>query len=113
KKNVFSCVTCTATDSAEVHNRNSSGYDPDAGNNQDFLRSAEDFGPSSRKLDVTGFRKVSVVGPFYVKITNGSTFKVNARGNANDLEKMRYEVEGNELTIYPKKSGFSLGRSNM
>lgn len=113
KNNVFSCVTCTATDSAETKERSQSAYDPDSEGDEDFLKEANDFGPSSRKLEATGFRKVSVVGPFYVKITQGSAFNINARGESNDLAEMRFEVEGDELTIYPRKSGFSLSHNDM
>ncbi|KAA9332640.1 PspC domain-containing protein [Adhaeribacter soli] len=113
KNNIFSCVTCTAADSAEVKERNSSGYDPDSDSDNDFLKTADEFGSSTRKLEAAGFKKVSVVGPFYVKITHGATFNVSARGDAKDLKEMRFEVEGTELSIYPKKSGFSLGGNHM
>jgi phage shock protein PspC (stress-responsive transcriptional regulator) len=113
KNNVFSCVTCTAADTAELNERNSSGFDYDSEDSKSFLKDADDFGSSTRKLNVTNFRKVSVVGPFYVKITKGDGFIVSARGDADDLNEMRYEVEDNELKIYPKSGRFNLGRSNM
>jgi hypothetical protein len=114
KSNIFSCVTCTASDSAEVAERNSYGHDTDRNDHEaSFLKNADEFGASARKLNATSFRKVSVVGPFYVKIVQGKTFEVNARGDATDLNEMRYEVEGGELKIYPRKSGFNLGRRNI
>ncbi|MBK0404590.1 PspC domain-containing protein [Adhaeribacter sp. BT258] len=114
KNNVFTCVTCTAADSAEVTDRTDAGFDPDFDNSgeKSFLKTADDFGPSVRQLDAANFKKISVVGPFYVKIIPGQAFNVKARGDADDLREMRFEVENGELSIFPRKSGFSLGRNN-
>jgi phage shock protein PspC (stress-responsive transcriptional regulator)/serine/threonine protein kinase len=113
KNSVFSCLTCTAADTVELNERNNNNFDFEAEDSKMFLKNADDFGSATHKLDVSNFRKVSVVGPFYVKITKGNTFMVNARGESDDLNEMRYEVEDNELKIYPKSGHFNLGRSNM
>jgi phage shock protein PspC (stress-responsive transcriptional regulator) len=109
KNNIFSCLTCTAADSAELNERNDIGIDHDDEFSTDFLKNASEFGSDSQILNVTNFRKISVVGPFYVKIIKDAGFGVKAWGEAEDLNKMKYEVEDGELKIYPRKSGFSLG----
>jgi phage shock protein PspC (stress-responsive transcriptional regulator) len=114
KNSLFSCLTCTAADTAELNERNDYGFDHESDDARNFLKDADEFGSDTRTIEAKDFRKISVIGPFYVKVTKGSSFSINTRGQAKDLNDIEYEVDGSELKIYPKNSRFSfIGGSDM
>lgn len=71
----------------------------------------EDAGPkSSRSFAVGNFTRVSVAGPYDVRIKTGGKPGVSATGPQNVLERMVVEVEGDSLQIHPRKNkGMSFG----
>ncbi|HSI90745.1 MAG TPA: head GIN domain-containing protein, partial [Adhaeribacter sp.] len=108
RNNLFSCLTCTAQDTIELNRRNNRGLDHDR-NGAGFLRDESDFGTDTRAIPARNFKKISVVGPFYVKIVTAENIAVEARGEMDDLNKIKYEVENGELKIYPRRSGLNFG----
>ncbi len=113
KNSIFSCLTCTAADSIEVNERNQTGIDSGVEDGASFLQNQDEFGSDSRTLDAAGFRKISAAGPFYLKITKASSFKVKARGEGEDLREMHFEIEEGTLKISPKKKSFGIGHDKM
>lgn len=61
---------------------------------------------------LTGFNAVSVSGSFDVYITQGNTESVKIEGNAEDISKIKTEVENGVLKIYTKKMAFSWNWNN-
>jgi len=56
---------------------------------------------------LSGFNAVSVSGSFDVYITQGNSESVKVEGDADDISKIKTEVENGVLKIYTKKVGFS------
>jgi hypothetical protein len=58
---------------------------------------------AERKFPVTGFNEIEVAGPFDVVVNVGKSQSVRAVGDADDLDRLKVEVSGNELRIGSKE----------
>lgn len=58
---------------------------------------------AERKFTVTGFNEIEVAGPFDVVVNVGKGQSVRAVGDADDLDRLKVEVSGNELRIGSKE----------
>lgn len=67
---------------------------------------AQNAGPdSSRDFAVGAFSSIKVAGPYDVRVHVGGQAGVSAKGPRNILDNMVVEVDGNALSIHPKKGG--------
>jgi hypothetical protein len=80
------------------------------GTNQTYAKSAPVYKVHSLETQdrhLSGFNAVSVSGSFDVYITQGNTESVKVEGDADDISKIKTEVENGVLKVYVKKIGFS------
>lgn len=74
----------------------------------------EDGGPAvQRNYQVGAFERIEVAGPYDVEVRTGSAPSVNASGPEKMVERMVVEVDGDTLTIHPRKrKGLNFGWSS-
>ena len=66
----------------------------------------EDGGPAvQRNYDIGAFERIEVAGNYEVDVRTGSEPGVRASGPEKSIERMVVEVDGDTLTIHPKKRG--------
>lgn len=70
----------------------------------DFKLAEPSAGAPSRTFRETDFDRVDVSGAYHARLRQGSTFRVVARGNEDDLNDVRVRVNGSTLEIEPKRS---------
>ncbi|MFC7669477.1 head GIN domain-containing protein [Hymenobacter humi] len=124
--NKLECIGCTekelgTTDNEEDSNVNididtdNTDGDSDASNSGTTLNYGgapafdtdfESYGSGRRNFDESGFSRVTVVGGYRVVLRKGDTFKVEAGGDEDILDKLRVERDGSTLTIRPRNSSF-------
>lgn len=63
-------------------------------------------GADRRSYALSGFERVSVVGPHRVVVTVGPAFSVSAEGPAATLARTEVEVENGELKIHPVEDAY-------
>lgn len=66
-------------------------------------------GGGQRSFDLSGFQSISVAGPFDVVVTVGQPHSVRAEGDADLLDRLKIEVDGDTLRIATKKDHWSFG----
>lgn len=70
----------------------------------DFKLAEPRAGAPSRTFRETDFERVDLSGAYHARIRQGSTFRVVARGNEDDLNDVRVRTNGTTLEIEPRHS---------
>jgi hypothetical protein len=70
-----------------------------------FNLDLQHYGAGRRSFPESDFTKVNVQGGYRVMIRQGSSFRIEAAGQDDDLRDLRVTRDGNELDIRPRRSG--------
>ncbi len=105
KGDMLECITC-ATDTLDTEEpemlMNEAGFDfnsDEMGEGGSVLLRETEYGTNSRSFNVSEFSKVSVAGPYHVRLTQGSRHQVNVIGPEKEIRRMDINVRGDELVI--------------
>ncbi|WP_114778659.1 GIN domain-containing protein [Botryobacter ruber] len=105
----FVCLTCstdtldTPTSSPEFVYQSESEATGMAGS---VLMDAESYGDHMENYNFSGFNRISANGPYHLQLIQGDNYAVSARGDKDDIRKLRISKDGNELEI---KSSHTIG----
>lgn len=70
------------------------------------LAAAEDV----QQLDLTGFDSINAGGGYQLVVTVGETWSVNIEGDADDFDRLKAEVDGDELSLRQRTRLFQRNR---
>ncbi|WP_417496045.1 head GIN domain-containing protein [Maricaulis sp.] len=70
------------------------------------LAAAEDV----QQLDLTGFDSINAGGGYQLVVTVGETWSVNLEGDADDFDRLKAEVDGDELALRQRTRLFQRSR---
>ncbi|MEM6342274.1 MAG: head GIN domain-containing protein [Bacteroidota bacterium] len=89
-------------DNHHVHVEVHEDKDHDEGHHYDDRDGHRKSIAGSQMIQVDEFNKISVSGAYEVHLTQGDGYTFEAKGNDDDLDRLRYEVKGGKLNIYSK-----------
>ena len=103
------CVTCkhSADEEKIARYEGKQNYYQNHDNDNDLdITDYKSLGDGVRKFEVSNFRELQVGGIFKIKIVQGNTPKVVAKGRESDLEKIKLEQNKHHLRINLKKGHY-------
>ena len=80
----------------------SSGLTLNYGGAPSFDTDLGSYGSGRRTFNETGFSRVAVAGGYRVVVRHGNGFKIEAAGDADALDNLRVERNGDELVVKPR-----------
>ncbi|MDB5264215.1 MAG: hypothetical protein JWQ14_3498 [Adhaeribacter sp.] len=108
KKNGFVCLDCPAIDTtATISESNRSNFDVnDQTSLSSPLRNENDYDNNTRSFNFSNFQRVHVGGIYHVKVRQGDSFSVTARGGNEELKDLEIKQDGDRLEVKPRHNRF-------
>ncbi|WP_018478393.1 PspC domain-containing protein [Pontibacter roseus] len=103
----LACLTCAADTLDDANDTNYAAAST-MGMGGSVLSEESAYSSNQQTYEFSDFNEIQVQGPYHVQIVQGNSYAVSARGNEEDLEKLRIEKSGNTLEIEHKGKTFNL-----